>query len=85
MLYNTHMKIKWQQHNPGGARRKGTGTRQKISILLDPAVLVWLKSKGEGQRNDVLNGLCFAAMRAESSSVPALLDEADAVLAGETL
>ena len=70
-------------HKKKGLPPKGTAARVPTTVRLDPAVRAWLKAHGEGQRNDVLNALCFAAMRDETITAPALLDEADAVLMSE--
>ena len=53
-----------------GVPPKGTAARVPTTVRLDPAVRAWLKAKGEGQRNDVLNSLCFAQMAKERDDAP---------------
>ncbi len=50
-------------------RLRGPRRKQAVSVRLDPQVLDWLKSKGEGHLtriNDILTNLMEAERRAES-------------------
>jgi hypothetical protein len=46
-----------------GPPLKGTGRRERITVLLDPVLLAWLATFGPGRRNDVINAWLFEAKR----------------------